>query len=238
MGSTSSTVGRAKESAATFGRFVWHDLKATVARFVKSAGVTLLGLGVALWIYFLAYLHHRDGSFGPSPGLTVVVALVMAAYYAAIPSLVVGAVVAGWRLVGATLLLPLLTLPLASAATLELFAPLVSSRARALADAFLVAARIYHWPTLAAFGRLAHAGPVAIPFLLGAAVFDGVHLLGDGRVAMALLWLCLVLLLLLAVAAALVFVLTLPPVAWVFVRRARARWQSWSASRSDAPRAR
>lgn len=214
----------ARDTTLTFGRFAWHDVNDTLRAFVRTAARALV---VCASLVFIAAVASNPGALRQSPAITLAVWIGVSLYYGFFPAVFVGVCGAGWRLFGATLVVPLVTFPLATVATFYLGAPLLTSRAHALADAFVQAAIRYGLPTVTAVGRLAHAGAIAIPFILAAALFDAVHLLRDGRVAMALLWLALSLATLTAVAAVLTTVLTLPPMAWAFLRRARLRWNTW-----------
>jgi len=218
------TLDRAKDASLTFGRFVWHDVKGTARVFAKAAGVALAVGTAAIFVLVLASGHPR----GHSLAQTLLVWVIGSVYYAAVPALMVGGAVATWRHFGWTTVLPLVVLPLMGAGVFTLAGPALLLLARDLVEAFVAAGRQYHWPAVQGVGRLAHAGPVAIPFVLAAVVFDGVHLLGDGRVLRAVLWLGVVVAGLQALAVALTVGATAPPMAWMFVRRARARWAAWN----------
>ncbi len=216
---------RARAAAVSFGRFVWGEVKATARVFAKAGGVALAVGAVGVFALVATGEHPRGGS----SGVTYAVWAAASLYYAALPALVVGAAVAAWRHFGWTTALPLVVLPLMTAGAFVLGAPLIGGAARGAGEAFLAAARAYQWPAVNAFGRLAHAGPVAVPFVLAAALFDGAHLLVDGRVLAAVLKLGFVVAVCAAGAVALTVGATAPPMAWVFVRRARARWAAWQS---------
>lgn len=222
----------ARAAATSFGRFAWDEVKATLRAFGRVGGGAWLVGTLGIFVAFLA--SGATVPPGQSRALACLVWLVACAYYAALPALVLGGVAATWRHLGWSVLLPVLTLPAVTAGVLTLGEPLFVLAARSLVRAFQEAADAYHWPALQAVGRLAHAGALAVPFVLVAVIVDGVHLLGDGRVVWALLKLVGLMAALGAAAVAGTVALTAPPMVWVFVRRSRVRWAAWRQTAGEA----
>ena len=205
----------------TFGRFVWQELGQTLRAFARASGLAFAALTLALLALFFA-----TSPLGDRPGVAVVVRLIAAGYYAAVPALIVGAAVAAWRHLGWTTLLPPVVLPLVTLGVFRLGGGALRGQALDLGHALADAGHRYGWPATQAVGRLAHAGPVALPFVLPAVLFDAVHLLADGGVLGSLVGLCALLAALGLGALLLTLALTAPPMAWAFVARARRRWQA------------
>lgn len=211
----------AQKREMTFGRFVRQDLWQTLRRFVRVTAVAFGALTLALLVGFFA-----TSPLGDHPGVTLVVWIIGAAYYASVPALVVGGVVAAWRILGWTTLLPPIALPLLTFGVLRLGAGAIRAQALDLGHALLDAGHRYHWPATQAVGRLAHAGPVALPFVLPAVLFDAAHLLAHRDVLWELALLCALLAALGLTALALAVIVTAPPMVWAFVTRARRRWRA------------